>query len=276
MAASTLPGDGEVRLGAVPLPPGRRIIPVDGLDRPLEPVAWVTSSLVPDPGLVWSALSDAQAVTGLTPVLLADAEDDSDYFFEEPSDVAEVDQLDGAAVLRARWRDKLPSPEEEAAEPGWADEYAPFSRQFPGLAPAQQSALSAARLHQVLSSLPPARIGLIAAGRPADALPVAGWLTFDDFREYDFHGPGPVAPPVWIAAVLRTWEDRFGARLLNAGPGAEIRLLVQRPPTTREVAQGVAAEHYAFADECDGLGRSNIKTISSGLVDAAIWQFWWD
>jgi hypothetical protein len=107
-------------------------------------------------------------------------------------------------------------------------------------------------------------------------LPVAGWLTFDDFREYDFHGPDPVAPPVWIAAILRTWEDRFGARLLNVGPGAEIRLFVQRPPTSREAAQGVAAEHYAFADECDGLGRSSIKTISSRLVDAAIWQFWWD
>ncbi len=80
---------------------------------------------------------------------------------------------------------------------------------------------------------------------------MAGWLTFDDFREYDFHGPDPVGAPVWIAAVLRTWEDRFGARLLNVGPGAEIRLLVQRPPATRQAAQRVAAEHYAFADECD-------------------------
>ncbi len=80
----------------------------------------------------------------------------------------------------------------------------------------------------------------------------------------------------WIAAVLRTWEDRFGARLLNVGPGAEIRLLVQRPSATREAAQRVAAEHYAFADECGECGRSNIKTTSSRLVDAPTWQFWWD
>ncbi len=124
------------------------------------------SSLVPDPGLVWSALSDAQVLTGLVPVLLADDEDDSDYFFEEPSDIAEVDQLDGAAVLRARWHDKVPSQAEAEGEPGGADEYAPFSRQFPGLAPAEQAALTAARLHQVPCSLPPARIGLIAASAP--------------------------------------------------------------------------------------------------------------
>ena len=80
----------------------------------------------------------------------------------------------------------------------------------------------------------------------------------------------------WIAAVLRTWEDRFGGRLLNVGPGAEIRLLVQRPSATREAAQRVAAEHYAFADECGECGRSNIKTTSSRLVDAPTWQFWWD
>src|SRR5215469_17486737 len=50
-----------------------------------------------------------------------------------------------------------------------------------------------------------------------------------------------------LAAVLRSWEDRFGVRLLEVG-FADIRLLVSRPPQTLEAAQPIAAEHFAFAD----------------------------
>ena len=64
MATDTLPEEGELRLGAVMLPPGRRIVPQEG---PGEPVAWVTTQPVPDPGRVWSALSDAHLETGLVP-----------------------------------------------------------------------------------------------------------------------------------------------------------------------------------------------------------------
>lgn len=151
MATSRLSEDSEARLGAARLPAGRRIIPLDDLDRPLEPVAWGTSTLVPDPGHIWSALSDAQLLTGLVPVLLADEEDDADDFFEYPSDIAEVDHLDGAAVLQARWQDRVGSEAEEDAMPSLARERGPFSRYFPGLAPAEQAILSPARLHQVLA-----------------------------------------------------------------------------------------------------------------------------
>jgi hypothetical protein len=81
---------------------------------------------------------------------------------------------------------------------------------------------------------------------------------------------------VWLAAVLRSWEDRFGARLLSMGPGAEIRLLVSRPPRSAEAAQRVAVEHYVFADECAGQGLRDISSITASLVNAPIWTFWWD
>ena len=132
-------------------------------------------------------------------------------------------------------------------------------------------------LRQTLSSLRLARIGLIPARRPADALPATGWFTFDDVLGYPPFPPDPVYPAVWIAAVLRSWEDRFGARLLNIGPGAEIRLLVQRPPRSPDAARRVAAEHWAFADECDGCGRGDITEITAALLrQPALWQFWWD
>lgn len=75
--------------------------------------------------------------------------------------------------------------------------------------------------------------------------------------------------------MLRSWEDRFGARLVEAGH-AEIRLLVDRPPRTLDHAQAVAAEHYAVADECSGRGLSTIPAIAASLIGSPFWSFWWD
>ena len=231
MAADTLPEDGELRLGAVVLPPGRRIVPQEG---PGEPVAWVTTQPVQDPGRVWSALSDAYLETGLVPVVLTDGEQDEDFFFSAPDDLAELDRLDAASVLGI------------------------------SLAPPEDGKLSMAEHQQVLGSLPPAPIGLVPARRPADVLPAVGWRTIDRF---------PTSLP--IAAVLRSWEARFGARLLDVGPGAQIRLLVERPPRSTEAAQRVAAEHFAFCDECAGQGLHDIPGIAASLVDAPVWTCWW-
>ena len=262
MATDTLPDEGELRLGAVMLPPGRRIVPQEG---PGEPVAWVTTQPVPDPGRVWSALSDAHLETGLVPIVLTDGEKDDDFYFRHPSGVTELDHLDAADMLQKLW--------EQGVSGDWDSEkaatLAPFSSQFPGLAPAEDSRLSMAQRQQILDSLPPAPIGLVPAGRPADVLPTVGWITFDEFEE-----PFP-ANPVWIAAVLRSWETRFGARLLNVGPGAEIRLLAERPPRSAEAAERLAAEHFAFCDESAGQGLHDISGIAASLVDAPVWTCWW-
>ena len=95
-------------------------------------------------------------------------------------------------------------------------------------------------------------------------LPTVGWRTADRF---------PTSLP--IAAVLRSWEARFGARLLDVGPGTQIRLLVERPPRSTEAAQRVAAEHLAFCDERAGQGH-DIPGVAASLVDAPVWTCWWD
>jgi len=231
MATDTLPEEGELRLGAVMLPLGRRIVPQAG---PGEPVAWVTTQPVPDPGLVWSALSDAYLETGLVPVVLTDGEKDEDFFFSAPDDLAELDHLDAADVLGTQ------------------------------LAPHEAGKLSMAECQQVLGALSPAPIGLVPARRPADVLPTVGWRTTGRF---------PTSLP--IAAVLRSWEARFGARLLDVGPGAQIRLLVERPPRGMEAAERVAAEHFAFCDESAGQGLHDIAGIAASLVNAPVWTCWW-
>jgi len=107
-----------------------------------------------------------------------------------------------------------------------------------------------------------------APARPADVLALTSWGPFDQ------HMDEPNG--VWIGSVLRSWEDRFGARLLNVGPGAEMCLLVERPPRTREAAGKIAAEHSVFCDECAGQGLRDIPGITNALVGAQFWTFWWD
>ena len=102
------------------------------------------------------------------------------------------------------------------------------------------------------------------ASRPADVLPRLGWVGACNSRT-----------SVEIAAVLRSWENRFGARLLEVG-FADIRLLVSRPPRTLEAAQQIAAEHFAFCDAAGRTGLSGVGEIAPSLVNNPFWDFWWD
>ncbi len=68
MTTADVPTDGELRIGAIRLPAGRRIRAGHGSG---APVAWATTGPVPDAGRVWAALSEAHAQSGLVPVLLA-------------------------------------------------------------------------------------------------------------------------------------------------------------------------------------------------------------
>jgi hypothetical protein len=268
MAISDLPEDGELRLGAVTLPAGKRITAAYGSG---GPVAWVTRQPVPSPGTAWAALSAAHRETGLVPILLAGLDDDTkrpwdDEEFDDPEDIGILDQLDAARVLADDWADGLEElePGEEEASAA-IEERGPFGPQFPGLAPPEETPLSPGRLREVLGALPPARLGLVPSDRPADVLPRIGWGGVVNWHDTSLP----------VAAVLRSWEDRFGARLLEVG-FAQIRLLVERPPSSADAARAIAAEHYTFCDECAGQGLSDVSSITASLVNAPIWTFWWD
>jgi Domain of unknown function (DUF4253) len=276
MAVSDMPEDGQLRFGQVALPAGKRIRAVYP---PGEPVAWVTLQPVPDPGRVWAALSAAHQETGLVPILLSgmggDPQDTRRPWdngeFDPPPDVTELERMEAASVLQEMWDGTAYEGDDEDGEEE-DDEMvamrAPFSRQFPGLAPAEYSPLSQDQLQNVLTSLRPARLGLVPASRPADVLPLIGWSGF---------APGTDGT-LSLAAVLRSWEDRFGARLLDVG-FAQIRLLVERPPRTYEAAQGLAVEQFAFCNECTLAGQaglSDVGSIAAGLVNTPVWGFSWD
>jgi hypothetical protein len=262
MRNEDLPGDGDVRLGSLRLR-GRRVGAT--LSRG-QPVAWVTEEPVPEAGRAWLAISGMAADTGLRPVLdvpSAPGGSPGESFYN-PVDVADIGRLSATAILARLWEEKA-----EDGDALFISQYQPFSGQFPGLAARAEEQLTRDDTVRALDSVPPAHICLAAASRPADLLAVIGWNISDAWDS---------ALPV--CAVLRSWEDRFGAQLLQIGPSAEIRLLVQRPPRTIEAAQAIAAEQWAFGDTwVDQYSEAHLDAISEitpRLINAPIWGFWWD
>ena len=138
-----------------------------------------------------------------------------------------------------------------------------------GLAPRQDQSLTDAALGRALDTVGPARIGLVPASRPADVLALIGHDTIS--RDGD---------PLPLAAVLRSWEDRFGATLLEVGY-AHIRLLARRPPTTLPDAQAIAAELWAMCDEFWPAGTMStalwsVTDIAEYILTTPIWLLWLD
>ena len=179
MAMSRLPGDGELELGPVRLPAGKRVRAGYGSG---EPVAWITLDKVPEAGRVWAALSRAHLETGLIPFLASGLDKSTERpwnqeEFTDPADVTGLGDMD-AAVLLQEWWDGSTSEAEEGEEyeedPDFTEyiegAIALFSRQFPGLPPALHESLTPEQMGKALGSRA-ARIGLAPAARPADVLP---------------------------------------------------------------------------------------------------------
>ena len=119
MTTADVPADGELQIGAIRLPAGRRIHAGHGSG---GPVAWATTEPVPDAGRAWAALSEAHAQSGLVPVLLAGIGGDPErpwdrQEFRDPDDLTELDHLDAAALLREDWRQQTTEyePQEDRA-----------------------------------------------------------------------------------------------------------------------------------------------------------------
>ncbi|MER7046475.1 DUF4253 domain-containing protein [Streptomyces jumonjinensis] len=80
-----------------------------------------------------------------------------------------------------------------------------------------------------------------------------------------------------FSAVLRTWEQRFGARVVAVGFDT-LHLSIATPPAQPQDALLIAAEHFAFCpDNIWQSSRSHTLTsYAEQLVDTHSWEFWWD
>jgi hypothetical protein len=265
--------DGPVRLGAVQLPDGRQLSDMYG-DGPL---LWATNEPVSDAPRVWQVLTGMHRDIGLVPILLAflgDGHegrpwDEGELYLR--CDLAAIDQLDAATVLAQAWAGQAPSPEEFEREPEFFESwFPPFGMEFPGLAPGQDQELSHAELAAALGWFGPARVGLVPAARPADVLALVG---------YNGTANGYGTPEL-LSAVLRSWEDRFGAVLVEVGFDY-IRLLARRPPRTLPGARAVAAELLLMCDEFWPIDKphtafGDIEPTAAAILRFPIWSMWLD
>jgi Domain of unknown function (DUF4253) len=260
-----VPDDGEVYIAGTGMwHAGRRLCAASGV-----PVVWISDRAIAG-GLVWADAGEEFAGSGLHPFLLRGMDGgtarpwDTGEQVSEPEDTKVIDRMDAAQVLEDWWDAQAPDEGELAEDEELREMFAPFGARFPGLAPAVEEELNPELMRRaVFQYTQAARIGLVPAARPADILPRLGWAGASNHRTVSE-----------LAVVLRSWEDRFGARLLEVGYD-DIRLLVGRPPQTLAAAQPVAAEHVAFSDEAHK-GLRGIPEIARALVNNPFWDFWWD
>ncbi|UUU31725.1 DUF4253 domain-containing protein [Streptomyces sp. CA-210063] len=278
------------------LPPGGLLYATDTESRH-DPLLWRADAPA-RPG-DWPRLAAARHTAGLRPLLVATGgsahEDGPEQWYLAPHLASHPRDHDAEGILAAYWEDNawedLDEDDEaepfEAAEggagpgPGSSDPdpdpdlLGPFGHAWPGLATAAPlDADPDARAAEIADSLlhdgswlKRPRMALVPASRSADIPAAIGWT-------------GPVNYETDVArlcTVLRSWEDRFGIRVI-ALTLDQLVLSVAAPPTTRAEAEAVAAEHFAFCPDTlrqtydDGLRAYAEKE----LLGQHLWAFWWD
>ncbi|MGW2562877.1 DUF4253 domain-containing protein [Streptomyces sp. NPDC001514] len=236
-----------------------------GLDLPpgtvrTQPSYWYAEG--PAEHDTWARLLPARESAGMHPVLLTD---EKALFADQ---TAEPDDHDSEEVLESLWE----YVQAEDGDEDDADTIAPFTTQWPGLAPAGEFVndpdATAARVAAALleaDRLPGARAGLVPVRRGADIPAALGWI-----------GSCNHTDPGVLSAVLRSWEDRFGIRVV-ALSFDRLDVSVAAPPRTMTHALAVAAEHHAFCPDNVWQGYETMRAYAAeAVLGKAHWTFWWD
>jgi hypothetical protein len=260
---------------SVPLPPGRTVMSSEEAFG--RPVYWLSDR--PAPAGIWAHLRREHGRSGLWPLLLGGDRYEPSRPWESgemyPDDDADPGAHDPASLLANWWRvytddddddDALSSEERLAVT-------APYGDCWPGLAPLpagqrEPEACAEKFADFLLREQPHMRLGLVAADCGADALVAAGWS-----------GPANYTNDTSeIAAVLRSWEERFGARVVGAEGHATLLLSVAAAPSGIDEALAVAAEHFAFCPDniWQGSEPYTLAAYAERLIGQHCWAFWWD
>ncbi|MER6999938.1 DUF4253 domain-containing protein [Streptomyces sp. NPDC000410] len=240
------------------LPPGRLIdATVDGAWH--EPLLWYGDE--PATSSTWARLLPARRTAGLHPVLICDSRE-PDGWELWPERMSYPGDHDAEEVLSDFWE-------------AYAEDELDADGAWPGLAPAGTpvedpdriaAEVAADLIEHGQDDLKGARPALVRARRSADIPAAIGWS-------------GPLNHENDVArlcAVLRSWEDRFGIRVV-ALAFDQLVVSVAAPPTTTADSEALAAEHFAFCPDNIWQGpTADLGTYARWLVGAHTWTFWWD
>lgn len=259
------------------LPPGT-LIDRTMLGRWHAPLLWRADSPAgPD---AWERMLPVRDGTGLWPVLLGRdgrgtrVEDDLLPGAVPGADGAEaadgtVDGAVDAGDVLARWW-----AEHTARGPaGDAEALRPYGARWPGPAPPaaeagdpDAAAAGVARSLVAHGTLRDPRIALVPARHSGEVPTAIGWT--------GTLACGDGAAP--FGAVLRSWEERFGIRVVALELDV-LHLSVPSPPRDLAEALPLAAEHFAF---CPAVVRQGPGTLAryaeKWLIGRDHWSFWWD
>ncbi|MFF6917781.1 DUF4253 domain-containing protein [Streptomyces sp. NPDC012466] len=222
-----------------------------------EPLLWCADGRALPGG--WAALEPARRA-GLLPVVLetGDGHGGPGRWELMPGEVSYPGDHDAQEVLAEYWEEHAPQGE---AWPGPADA-------APGDQDLDSVAIGVAdTLLDDGGPLKDPRLALVPARRSADIPTAIGWT-------------GPAnhdGDTARISAVLRSWEDRFGIRLIALGFD-HLLVSVAGPPRTPAAARAVAAEHFAFCP--DNIHQGTHPTLPAyaehQVLNQRAWHFWWD
>ncbi|MFD4861999.1 DUF4253 domain-containing protein [Streptomyces atratus] len=246
------------------LPPGSMVdATIDGTWH--EPLLWCADE--PATHGTWRTLRAAGRAVGLLPVLLDGGRREQwpDTWDLIPDSTSYPGDHDAEEVLSEYWEDCAPE-ELDAAEGEW-----------PGLAPVPAAEgqdtpddLAAAIAEECVGPdgwYAGSRLALVPARRSADIPAAIGWSGPVNYEE----------DTARLSAVLRSWEDRFGIRVVVLGFDT-LTVSVGRPPTTLPEARAVAAEHFAFCpDNIEQNPPYDLDVYAEKMVlNQETWSFWWD
>lgn len=243
---------------------------------------WFSDELPGDVVELWPGLLEEAEDSGLFPFICW--RDDRSW----PEDLSEVDAIrldvelaaDFAEYRRRRlpyWSnpasaDELSQETPEGVAP-WPHDPGPPFESWPGLAPsgpvtgagvspAEAAGRAVAHLLRTDPYVRTCSLALVPARRSADVPAILGWAA--------------EAPLPLVCALLRSWEERFGARVVS-GFGSELTVSVARPPLDLAHAERLALEHVlSTADNIVDDPPTPFPEYASGLVGQPTWRFWWD
>lgn len=218
------------------------------------------------------AAVEAFPTTGLWPIVLEGVPDDgpgdlswlADVLDEGDPSVDDVAGLDPAALMATWWDQQrtLGSDgtylwDEQARDWQWFDTH-------PGLARLSDDLPTDYRAWQ--DTQPDGvTCALVSVPRPADVPAALGWYGAVNADQSGAE----------LSAVLRSWEDRFGAVLVSLGWDT-LTVIPTRRPADRDERLVLAAEHMAFCGDVVSQGLGTIPAYADSLTDQPAWNFWWD